>query len=302
MPVNLSDIRDLLRPGLRKVTGKYRDIPKQWPQVFQSGKSDMAVERVVQMRYLGLAREKQEGGQTEFDNQSGQRWVYLQEHIEVALGFAITRKAIDDNQYKKDFNPNNMGLMKSFSDYQEIVAANILNTGNVYNTQVGGDGQPLFSTGHLVDQGSYANRPSTEMQLNEAALSSSTIQIRRFKNQAGLKIQARARKLVVPLELEPVACRLLKTKLRPGTADNDVSYLVETNAIPDGYISMDYLTSPYAWFVLSDQDGLQYLERVPYETDMHVQFTTDNLLVKGYQRYSFSYYEPMAAWGTFPTF
>lgn len=301
MPVNLSDISQLLRPGLFKVTGKYKELPKQWPALFKSGKSQLAVERTVQMRYLGQARQKDEGAQIEFDNNSGQRWVYLQEHIEVALGFAITRKAIDDNQYKKDFNPNNMGLMKGFATYKEVIAANVFNTGNVYNTQVGGDGQPLFSASHVVDTGTFANRPSTEMQLNESAIASGNIMIRRFLDQSGQKVQAKSRKLIVPLELEPVASRLTKTKLRPGTADNDISYIVEAGLLPDGYEAFDYFTSPYAWGILTDQEGLQYLERVPYETDMHVQFTTDNLLVKGYERYSFNYNDPMAAWFTYPT-
>jgi hypothetical protein len=43
------------------------------------------------------------------------------------------------------------------------------------------------------------------------------------------------------------------------------------------------------------------MERVPFETDMQVDFTTDNLLVKGYERYSFGYYDWRNTWGSFPT-
>jgi hypothetical protein len=35
--------------------------------------------------------------------------------------------------------------------------------------------------------------------------------------------------------------------------------------------------------------------------DMSVEFTTDNLLVKGYQRYSFGYYDWRAAFANIPT-
>ena len=63
----------------------------------------------------------------------------------------------------------------------------------------------------------------------------------------------------------------------------------------------DYLTSARAWFLLTNIDGLSYMERIKFETDMQVDFTTDNLLVKGYERYSFGYYNFRAIFGAFPT-
>lgn len=301
MAVNLAAIRDLLLPGLRGVTGEYPMIPKQWDKLFEQQTSDMAVERTVEMRFLGLAGTKTEGAPIQFDNASGQRWIYNQEHTEIGLGYAITRKAIDDNLYKKQFRPSNLGLNDSFNQTKEILGAAVLNNGNVYQTAVGGDGVALFATNHPIDGGTFANTPSTQLQLNESSLQASLIQIRQFKNQAGLKVLARGKKLVVPIQLEYVAARLTKTELRPGTADNDVNALIATGGLPDGYIVMDFLTSAFAWFVLTDKKGLLYLKRVGYETDMQVDFTTENLLVKGYERYSFGYYDPKAAWGTFPT-
>lgn len=301
MAVNLSSIRELLFPGLRGVTGEYAMIPKQWDKVFDKGKSDMTVERTVAMRFLGLAQAKNEGQATPFDNGAGQRYVYNQEHTEIALGYAMTRKSIDDNLYKKQFRPSNLGLNDSFAQTKEILGANVFNNGNVYQTAIGGDGVPLFSPSHPIDGGTVANRPSTELELNESSLQAALLQVRGFKNQAGLKIMARGKKLVVPPQLEYVACRLLKTDLRPGTADNDVNATVATGGVPDGYVVMDFLTSAFAWFVLTDKPGLLYLDRIGYETDMQVDFTTDNLLVKAYERYSFGYFDPMAAWGTYPT-
>ena len=303
MPVALSAIANLLFPGLREVTGKYNQIPRQYDKIFDTMKSEMALERTVEARYLGYAQLKNEGAQTSFDNQAGTRFTYNQEHIEIALGYAITRKAIDDNLYKTQFMPSNLGLTESFNQTKEIYGANVLNTGNVYNASVGGDGQPLFSTSHPVDGNVYANAPSVSVDLNEATLLTAMIAIRRnFIDQAGLKFYARAKKLVVPPELEPIAIRLLQTELRPGTADNDVNAIRSTaGGLSEGYIVNDYLTSPYAWFLLTNVKGLAYMERIPFETDMQVEFTTDNLLVKGYERYSFSYYNPRAAYASFPT-
>jgi hypothetical protein len=117
-----------------------------------------------------------------------------------------------------------------------------------------------------------------------------------------LKVFARARKLVVPPQLEPVAIRLTKTELRPGTADNDVNAIMMTSGgLPESYMTNDFLTSPYAWFLLTNIDGLSYMERVKFETDMQVDFVTDNLLVKGYERYSFGYYNWRSIFGSFPT-
>jgi len=303
MAVNLSAIKDLLLPGLRGVEGKYEMIPSQYDKIFTKHDSKMALERTAEMRFLGLAQLKTEGGQTAFDNSAGERYIYNQEHVEIALGYAITRKAIDDNLYKTQFMPSNLGLIESFQQTKEIYGANVLNTATTYNASVGGDGQPLCSPSHPIDGGVVSNTPSVQVDLNEATLLNGMISIRtNFKDQAGLKVFARGRRLVVPPQLEPVAIRLTKTELRPGTADNDVNAIMMTaGGLPEGYFVNDFLTSQYAWFLLTNIDGLSYMERVRFETDMQVDFVTDNLLVKGYERYSFSYYNWRAIWGSFPT-
>lgn len=303
MAINLGAIKDLLLPGLRGVEGKYEMIPSQYDKIFTKLTSKMALERTAEMRYMGFAQLKQEGGQTAFDNNAGERYLYNQEHVELGLGYAITRKAIDDNLYKTQFAPSNLGLVESFQQTKEIYGASILNTATTYNSAVGGDGVALCSTAHPIDGGTYANTPTTQVDLNESTLLNAMIAIRtNFRDQAGLKVFARGRKLVVPPQLEPVAIRLTKTELRPGTSDNDVNAIHSTaGGLPEGYMVNDFLTSAFAWFLLTNIAGLNYMERVKFETDMQVDFVTDNLLVKGYERYSFNYSNPRAIWGSFPT-
>lgn len=302
MAINLTQIKDLLLPGLRGIEGTYEQIPSQYDKIFTKHDSKMALERTAEMRFLGLAQLKTEGGQTAFDNGAGERFVYNQEHTEIGLGYAITRKAIDDNLYKAQFQPSNLGLMDSFHQTKEIYGANVLNTATVYNPAIGGDGVALCSRNHPIDGGVIANRPVTDVQLNESTLLNAMIGIRtNFRDQAGLKIFARARRLVIPAQLEPIAIRLTKTELRPGTADNDVNAIMSTaGGLPENYMVSDFLTSQNAWFLLTNIDGLSYMERVKFETDMSVDFVTDNLLVKGYERYSFGYYNWRAIWGSFP--
>jgi len=303
MAVALSQIKSELLPGLFDVRGSYDMIPRQWDKVFKTHKSNMALERSTQMRFLGLPQLKAEGGATAFDNNAGERWVFNFEHQEVALGYAITRKAIDDNLYKAQFNPTNLKLQESFAQFKEIQGANILNTATTYNAAIGGDGQALCSTAHPYDGGTWANKPTTDVDLSEGTLLQAMINIRTgFYNEAGLRILSRARRLVVPPALEPTAIRLTKTELRPGTANNDVNAILTTSGgLPEGYIVLDFLTSNYAWFLTTNVDGLVHMLRMPFEMDMQVDFVTDNLLVKGYERYSFGYNDPRAIYGSFPT-
>ena len=303
MPVALSQIRDLLLPGLWGVSGKYQQIERQWPKIFRQTTSNMALERRVAVRYLGLAQLKQEGAPTSFDNAAGQRFVYNAEHNEIGLGYAITRKAIDDNLYKSEFGPSNDGLMESFKETEEMYGANVFNTGSTYNPNIGGDGVALFDTAHPVDGSTIANEASPAVGLNETSLLNTAIAIRaNWVDNAGLKIHARARKFIVPPQLEPIAIRLQRSELRPGTANNDVNAIQYMNeSFKEGFVVWDYLTSSFAWFVLTNHDGLILFNRKPFEMDMSVEFTTDNLLVKGYQRYVFSYYDWRACYASFAT-
>ena len=126
---------------------KKRDLDK----VFEIQNSNMALERTVEARFLGLAQLKTEGSATLFDNGAGQRYTYNQEHIEIALGYSITRKAIDDNLYKAQFNPTNLKLQEAFAQFKEIQGANVLNLGNVYNSVQIGDGTQVTT----VNPGDY---------------------------------------------------------------------------------------------------------------------------------------------------
>src|SRR4029077_9800309 len=156
-----------------------------------------------------------------------------------------------------------------------------------------GDGVSLFSASHPTDFGNIGNQPATDVDLNETTLLNAITIVRQtWRDNAGLKIHARAKKLVVPPALEAVALRLMRSELRPGTATNDVNAILGMNdSLKEGFIINDFLTSSFAWFILTNIDGLIYMNRVPFEMDMSVEFTTDNLLVKGYQRYSFVYYD-----------
>ncbi len=59
------------------------------------------------------------------------RFIYDQEHIELAMGYAITRKNIDDAMYKAQFGYSDI-LARSMSETKAIYAANILGSKSSY--------------------------------------------------------------------------------------------------------------------------------------------------------------------------
>lgn len=303
MPIALAQVRSELLPGLFDVRGSYEMIPRQWDKVFKVHNSSMAVERSSQMRFVGLPVYKSEGAAIQIDNSPGERFTWNFVNQEVGVGYAITRPAIDDNLYKAQFNPANLKLQESFAQFKEIQCANVLNTASTYATGIGGDGVSLVNTSHPYDGGVWPNRPTTDVDLNESSLLQAMVNIRtQFVNEAGLRIMSRGKRLVVPPSLEPIAIRLTKTELRPGTANNDVNAIMMTaGGLPDGYIVLDFLTSLYAWYLTTNIEGLILMQRKPFEMDMWVDNITDNLLVKGYERYSTGYNDPRSIWGTFPT-
>lgn len=302
MAANSAQIKNLLLPGLYKVAGQYDRYPKEWSQVFTTVKSTLQTETAVQTRILGLAQMKVEGGATAFDNNMGQRFTWNATAFEVALGYAITLRSVEDNQYTKDFNLMNLKLVDSFSQYKEIQGANILNNAQTYDPTVGGDGVSLCNTAHPYDLGTWANTFSVQLDLNENSLLQAYINIgSTFVDEAGMRIDAKAKKVLVPPALEPVALRLMRAELRPGTGNNDPNVIGMLSSGTTDMMVYHYLTSNFAWFVRTDKDGLHYFDRIAYDSDMWVDNVTDNIMTKGRERYTFNYRDPRALWGSFPT-
>lgn len=285
MPVTTSQIPSLLVPGARKIKGLYREMETQWRKIYAIGPSNMEAERTIHVRYLGLPQLKLAGTPTQMDNLAGQRFTWNHLHVVFSLGYAFTEEALDDNLYKNAFDAANLGLARSFRQMKEINGAAPLNTGNVLNATIGGDNLPLFSTVHPVDGYTVPNTPATPVGLSENTLALGNNMIRRFRDEAGLLFGCQGKKLVVPVELRHVAKRLMETELRPGTTNNDTWSIKESDDLRDGYVVMDFLTSPYAWFLLSDAGGLICLDRKPFRTEIQTDFSTNNLMVKGTERY-----------------
>lgn len=286
MPINTGAIANLLRPGLKAVFGDYAQYPSNWTEIFEVHTSDKATEYDVEMKMLGLAQIRPEGSPTAVDTM-GQRIVNQYTHKYVGLSFNITRQALMDNLYKTRFPMMVKALKKSMAQTKEILGASVLNNGFNVNFPIG-DGQPLYSLNHPIDGGVVANTPTVQADLNEASLESAIVSIQQYKDQAGLICMTKPQKLIVPPQLQFVAERLLGSSYRTNTNNNDISATYNLTSIPHGYRTNHFLTNPSAWFIVTDaDDGFKHYVREKIEVDVYADFSTDNLMAKAIERYSF---------------
>lgn len=299
MAVNTAQIAQLLRPGLNSVFGDYPNYPSQWTDIFDRFTSDMQQEIDVEMRTLGLAQLRAEGANTYYDNGMGQRIITTYLHRYVALGFIVTRQAIKDNLYKSQFNMGAGQLKDSFLQTKEVQGAAVLNNGFDGTNYPIGDGQALFSTAHPIDGATYANTPTVQVALNETSLENAINTVQQFKDQAGKIVMVQPRKLIVPTAVQWQADRLLGSKFQTDTAQNNISAIYNTKAVPDGYAVNQFLTDTNAWFLKTNADnGFKYFDREKMEVDMFTDFDNDNLKVKGVERYSFGVSNARCCYGS----
>jgi len=180
MAINTTAIRDLLRPGLAAVFGDYPMYPGQWSEIFEKHTSDKAVEIEVEVKLLGLAQIKAEGASTAY-GEMGQRFVTNYVNRYTSIGFIITRQAIKDNLYQSSFPLQAKALRQSMEQTKEVLGASVLNNGFSSNFPIG-DGQPLFSTQHPIDNGVVANTFSVQADLNETSLQDAIVGVQRFRD------------------------------------------------------------------------------------------------------------------------
>ena len=297
MTINTSQIQQLLRPGLADVFGDYPMYPAEYAEIFTVKTSDKAVEIEVEMKLLGLASQKAEGAPTAFQDM-GQRVISTYYHRYTSVGFIITRQAMKDNLYESQFPQQAQSLRNSMMQSKEVNGASVLNNG-FSASYPGGDGVSLFSTAHPIDTGTFANTPTVQTDLNESSLQDAITATSQFRDQAGLITMTKPVKLIVPPQLQFTADRLLNSQFRTGTANNDINAIYNMSAVPQGYRVNHFLTDTNAWFLMTDApNGLKHYVREKLETDVFTDFTTDNLLAKAIERYSFGWSNARSIFGS----
>ena len=299
MAISRSQLVKELEPGLNALFGlEYNRYENEHAEVFDSESSDRAFEEEVILSGFGAAPVKSEGEGVSFDTaQEGYTSRYT--HETIAMAFAITEEAIEDNLYDRLAGRYTRALARSMANTKQVKAANVLN--NAFNSSfTGGDGVELCSAVHpLTNGGTFANELSTAADLSETSMEQSLIDIAAFVDERGLKVALQGAKLIIPKELQFTAERILKTPGRVGTSDNDINAMANMGMIPQGYRVNHYLTDTDAFFIMTDApNGLKQFVRSPIKTAMEGDFDTGNVRFKARERYSFGFSDPRGIFGS----
>ena len=299
MAISRAQLLKELLPGLNALFGlEYAKYGEEHKEIFENETSDRSFEEETKLSGFGSAPTKSEGSAIEYDN-AQEAFTARYTHETVAMGFAITEEAIEDNLYDSLSSRYTKALARGMAYTKQVKGADILNNAfaaaNTY-----GDGQVLCSTAHpLVNGGVNSNRPAVAADLNETSLEAAIIQISGYTDERGLLIAAKPKKLVIPPSLQFVATRLLETEGRVGTADNDINAIMSNGAVPQGYAINHYLTDTDAWFMMTDvPNGLKHFVRSPMATSMDADFDTGNSRYKARERYSFGVSDPLGIYGS----
>jgi hypothetical protein len=299
MAISRAQLLKELLPGLNALFGlEYKRYGEEHKEIYETETSERSFEEETKLSGFSAAPVKNEGSAIAYDN-AQEAFTARYTHETIALGFSITEEAVEDNLYDSLSARYTKALARAMSYTKQVKAAATLNNG-FSASYVGGDGVALFSNAHpLVGGGTNSNIPGTPADLNETSLENAVIQIAAWTDERGLLIAARPRKLVIPPSLQFVATRLLETKLRVGTADNDINAIENNGSIPEGYAINHFLTDTNAWFLTTDvPNGLKHFVRSPMSTGMDGDFDTGNVRYKARERYSFGWSDPLGMYGS----
>jgi len=286
MAISRGQLVKELEPGLNALFGlEYKRYENQHAEIYATETSDRAFEEEVMLSGFANAQVKPEGSGVTFDNaQETYTARYTMETV--ALAFAITEEAVEDNLYDRLSSRYTKALARSMANTKQVKAVNPLVNG--FGTFTSGDGSALFATNHPTIAGTVSNTLATAADLNETSLEQSLIDIAAFTDERGLKIAAKGVKMIIPSALQFTAERLMKSQLRTGTADNDVNAIVSMGMVPQGYRVNNFLTDPNAFFIITDApNGMKHFVRTPIKTAMEGDFDTGNLRFKARERYQF---------------
>ena len=286
MAISRGQLVKELEPGLNALFGlEYKRYENQHAEIYATETSDRAFEEEVMLSGFANAQVKPEGSGVVFDN--AQETFTARYTMEtVALAFAITEEAVEDNLYDRLSSRYTKALARSMANTKQVKSvAPLINGITTFNS---GDNTTLFNTAHPTIAGTVSNTLATAADLNETSLEQSLIDIAAFTDERGLKIAAKGVKMIVPSALQFQAERLMKSEGRVQTADNDIYAIRSMGMVPQGYRVNNFLTDPNAFYIITDvPNGMKHFIRTPIKTAMEGDFDTGNLRFKARERYQF---------------
>ena len=286
MAISRNQLVKELEPGLNALFGlEYKTYENQTSEIYTTESSDRAFEEEVMLSGFAQAQVKSEGAGVVYDN-AQETYTARYTNETIALAFAITEEAIEDNLYDRLASRYTKALARSMAQTKQVKSVNPLNNG--FGTFESGDGVSLFNTDHPTIAGVVSNTLATAADLNETSLEQALIDIAAMTDERGLKIAAKGMKMIIPSALQFTAERLMKSAGRVGTADNDINAIKSMGMIPQGYSVNKYVTDADAFYIITDvPNGMKHFQRTPLSTKMEGDFDTGNVRYKARERYVF---------------
>ena len=300
MAITRSQLVKELEPGLNALFGlEYKRYENEHEEIFAIETSDRAFEEEVMLTGFGTAPVKTEGAGLQYDN-AIESFTARYTHETIAMAFALTEEAVEDNLYDRLSGRYTKALARSMANTKQVKGASVLNNAFTAGAYAGGDGVALCSTAHPTALGpNFSNTPAVPADLNETSLEQGIIDVAAFTDERGLRVALTVRKMIVPKELQFTAERLMKSTLRTSTADNDINAIKSMGLVPEGYAVNHFLTDTNAWFLITDApNGLKMFERSPIKTAFEGDFDTGNVRYKARERYSFGWSDPRGIYGS----
>lgn len=250
-----ADFSDQLLPGIRHTVILNMRRPTEFTRIFNMKDSKKRDEIDSLVTGFGAMPKKGEGVPIFYDAAlEGPRTTYV--HESYGMGFRVTEELVDDELYghiKK--LPKN--LATSAMQTVEVTSANLINNG--FSAVTGADGVSLFNTAHpLVGGGTASNTFATSTDLNPTSLKDAIVRLEDTTDDRGIPLLYKARTLIVPSDKRWLAQELLKSKQKPGSADNDFNPLAEADL---GWMIWRYLTDTDSWYLQANEHELNYFWR-----------------------------------------
>src|SRR5262245_15940850 len=144
MAISRAQLQKELVCGLNALFGlEYARYTDEHKEIYEIENSDKAFEEEVKLSGFGAAPVKPEGEAIQFDEAS-EVYTARYNHETIALGFAITEEAIEDNLYDALGARYTKALARSMAHTKQVKGAAVLNHAFV-PLYPGGDGVPLIS-------------------------------------------------------------------------------------------------------------------------------------------------------------
>lgn len=280
-----NNFANLLTPIHKKIFfDSYNEVPSVYKKIFKVEKMDAKSQTYPHLGALGLWEQNTEGSKFNHDK-FDQGPVASFEAKRFDKAYELTWELVQDDLYNvmKGLGKGGSarGLGRGLRATEETETSNVLANGF---SNVGYDGKALFATDHPLINSSANVSNLINGALTDEKLKAAMTLMRQQKDEAGIVIQASAKRLIVSPEQEFQAKAIVNSILQSGTNNNDV------NTVPNLEIVVwDFLTGP-AWFIQDPTfDNLLFLRREePIFDSERIQDQMDYRMF-GYTRFDVGY-------------